>query len=145
MTFYTTEQKFNYLRAWVNSGKAVEDYCSTAGVSRNSIKLWSKKILGEDYKVSLRDISQKRLLLHKIDQLENNNCMKQGSGNPFPASSAMVLVSKSQKKGNNKSVAVNFLESAPITVEYMGARISIDEKLIESVFRALKAVSGCNL
>ena len=71
--------------------------------------------------------------------------MKQGSGNPFSASSAMVLVSKSQKKGNNKSVVVNFRESVPITVEYLGAKISIDEKSIESVFRALKAVSGCNL
>ena len=57
----------------------------------------------------------------------------------------MVLVSKSQKKENNKSVAVDFQESVPITVEYMGAKISIDEKSIESVFRALKTVSGCNL
>ena len=76
MTYYTTEQKFNHLRAWVNSGKGVEDYCSTAGVSRNSIKYWSKKILGEDYKFSLRDITQKKLLLHKIDQLENADCTK---------------------------------------------------------------------
>ena len=142
MTFYTTEQKFNHLRTWVNSGKTIEDYCSTAGISRNSIKYWSKKILGEDYKFSLKDIPQKRLLLHKIDQLENTACMKQGREH---SASSMVMVNKSQKRKANKSVAGNIRESAPITVEYMGAKISIDEGSIESVFRALKAVSGCNL
>lgn len=144
MTFYTTEQKFNHLRAWVKSGKGVEDYCITAGVSRNSIKYWSKKILGEDYKFSLRDISQKKLLLHKIDQLENTASIKQRNVHPVSVSS-MVMVSKCQKKQDNKSVAMNFQESAPITIEYMGAKILIDENSIESVFRALKAVSGFSL
>ena len=40
----------------------------------------------------------------------------------------------------NKSKDVK-IPAAQISIEYMGAKISIDEKSIEQVFRALKAVN----
>lgn len=54
----------------------------------------------------------------------------------------MVLVNRSKTEF---AVTPVLNERTSITIEYMGAKISIDEGSIESVFRALKAVSGCNL
>lgn len=136
MTVYTTEQKFNYLKEWVTSGQSVEDYCSTAGVSRNSINTWAKNILAGDYKSSLRDPNQKKTLIRKIERLESGAESKM-NGDASASSTSLVMVSKGTVSRKSKSV--------PISIEYMGAKISIDEKSIESVFRALNAVNGCNL
>ena len=136
MTVYTTEQKFGYLREWVKSGQTVEDYCSTAGVSRNSINTWAKSILAGDYKSSLRDPNQKKVLIKKIERLESGAESNQ-NGDAGTTSTSLIMVSKA--KSHSRSKATH------ISIEYMGAKISIDEKAIETVFRALNAVNGCNL
>lgn len=129
MTIYTKEQKFSHLKKWVTSRQLLKDYCNEAGVSRSAMSLWAVSILGPDYTSTLRNAEQKALLLKKIEKLETSSSMR---GFEEASSTTLVKVSKS------KDVKI---PAAQISIEYMGAKISIDEKSIEPVFRALKAVN----
>lgn len=130
MTIYTTEQKFSHLKKWVTSRQELKVYCIEAGVSRSAMRGWATNILGPDYTSTLKNSEQKALLLKKIEKLEASTSM---NGYGKSSSAALVKINKSK---DVKTVAT------PISIEYMGARISIDENSIESVFRALKAVNG---
>ena len=129
MTIYTKEQKFSHLKKWVTSRQLLKDYCNEAGVSRSAMSLWAVSILGPDYTSTLRNAEQKALLLKKIEKLETSSSMK---GFEEASSTTLVKINKS------KDVKI---PAAQISIEYMGAKISIDEKSIEPVFRTLKAVN----
>ena len=129
MTIYTKEQKFSHLKKWVTSRQLLKDYCNEAGVSRSAMSLWAVSILGPDYTSTLRNVEQKALLLKKIEKLETSSSMK---GFEEASSTTLVKINKS------KDVKI---PATQISIEYMGAKISIDEKSIEPVFRALKAVN----
>lgn len=129
MTIYTKEQKFSHLKKWVTSRQLLKDYCNEACVSRSAMSLWAVSILGPDYTSTLRNAEQKALLLKKIEKLETSSSMK---GFEEASSTTLVKINKS------KDVKI---PAAQISIEYMGAKISIDEKSIEQVFRALKAVN----
>ncbi len=131
MTIFTTEQRCDHLKKWVTGGQLLKDYCDEEGVSQSAMRRWAVNILGKDYTSTLRSQEQKVALLRKIEKKEavshhNNN----GEGH----SDALVKVS-GRKMTTGNAVA-------PIFIEYMGARISIDERSVESVFRALRAVNG---
>lgn len=129
--FYTTNQKVSHLKSWVTSGKQLKDYCKETGVSRTAMSSWAKRILGADYTSTLKTAEQKAVLLKKIELMETtpHNCDENKT-----SSNTLVMVKKS--KAAKSTIAT------PISIDYMGAKISIDESAIESVFRALKAVSG---
>lgn len=131
MTIFTTEQRYGHLKSWVTSGQLLKDYCNEAGVSESAMRRWSMNILGSDYTSTLRSREQKAALLKKIEKRETSALCKDGGK---AHSGALVKVSGSRQMA--EAVA------APISIEYMGAKISIDERSVESVFRALKAVNG---
>ncbi len=133
MTIFTTEQRYSHLKNWVTSGQLLKDYCNEAGVSKSAMRRWSVNILGSDYTSTLRSRDQKAALLKKIEKREAGSltlCKDGGKAH----SGSLVKVSGSRQMV--EAVA------APISIEYMGAKISIDERSVESVFRALKAVNG---
>lgn len=129
--FYTRNQKFDHLKSWVTSCQPLRDYCMEAGVSRASMSSWAIDILGADYTTTLRDADQKAVLLKKIERMEAAPHIGEKDTS---SSNTLVMVKKSK--------SVKSSTSAPISIDYMGAKISIDESTIESVFRALKAVNG---
>ena len=131
MTIFTTEQRYSHLKSWVTSGQLLKDYCNEAGVSESAMHRWSMNTLGSDYTSTLRSREQKAALLKKIEKRETSALCKDGGK---AHSSVLVKVSGSRQMA--EAVA------APISIEYMGAKISIDERSVESVFRALKAVNG---
>ncbi len=131
MTIYKPEQRFCHLKNWIKSGKKLRDYCEEAGVSRTSMSAWAINVLGRDYTTTLRSLEQKAVLMKKIEALEGQTSFEAGNKS---SSKPLVMVNKCKKAENNTA--------APISIEYMGAKISIDEKSIESVFRALKAVNA---
>lgn len=126
--FYTTNQKIDYLKSWVTSCQPLRDYCREAGVSRGAMSSWAMGILGADYTTTLRNADQKAVLLKKIERMEDIE------GEDTSSSNRLVMVKKSK--------SMKSATSAPISIDYMGAKISIDESTIESVFRALRAVNG---
>lgn len=129
MTVYTNEQKIGHLKKWVTSGQLLKDYCYEEGVSISAMRRWSLDILGSNYTSTLRSTEQKAVLLKKIEKMESSSPSSECVATKTPA---LVMVSKAKK---NRS------KTHSIFIEYMGARISIDENSIESVFRALKAVN----
>ncbi len=131
MTVFTTEQRFSHLKRWVTSGQLLKDYCDEAGVSKSAMRRWSLIVLGSDYTSTLRSREQKAVLLRKIEESETKSLYKDGGK---AHSGALVKISRSKQR---EEVA-----AAPISIEYMGAKISIDERSVESVFRALRAVNG---
>ncbi len=131
MTVYTKEEKFSHLKKWVKSGQMLKDYCYEEGVSISAMRRWSLNILGSNYTSTLRSTEQKAVLLKKIEKMESSSTPRASVENKAPA---LVMVSKAKDRKKSKTT--------PISIEYMGARISIDENSIESVFRALKAVNG---
>ncbi len=131
MTIFTPEQRYDHLKNWVTSGQLLKDYCNETGVSKSAMRRWSLNILGSDYTSTLRSREQKAALLKKIEKKETVSLCR---GGEKAHSSSLVKVSGSKQMAG--AVA------APISIEYMGAKISIDERSVESVFRALKAVNG---
>lgn len=131
MTIYTTEQKFSHLKKWVTSGQLLKDYCNEERVSESAMHRWALNILGSNYTTTFKNTQQKDVLLKKINELESPS--KMGSIRKAQ-SNTLVMISRSKHKET--------VIAAPISIEYMGARISIDENSIESVFRALRAVNG---
>ncbi len=131
--FYTTNQKIDHLKSWVTSCQPLRDYCREAGVSRGAMSSWAMGILGADYTTTLRNADQKAVLLKKIERMEEAPHIE---GEDTSSSNRLVMVKKSK--------SMKSATSAPISIDYMGAKISIDESTIESVFRALKAVNGLN-
>ena len=131
MTIYTTEQKFSHLKKWVTSGQLLKDYCNEEGVSESAMHRWALNILGSNYTTTFKNTQQKDVLLKKINELESPS--KMGSIRKAQ-SNTLVMINRSKHKDS--------VIAAPISIEYMGARISIDENSIESVFRALRAVNG---
>lgn len=129
--FYTTNQKIDHLKNWVTSGQQLMDYCRETGVSRSSMSSWAMGILGADYTSTLRNAAQKAILLKKIERMEVAPHIGDGDKS---SSNTLVMV---KKRKTAKSAT-----GAPISIDYMGAKFSIDEGMIESVFRALKAVNG---
>lgn len=129
--FYTTNQKIIHLRSWVTSGQQLMDYCRETGVSRSSMTAWATKILGTDYTSTLRNAAQKAVLLKKIERMEAASL----EGDEGKSSSKVLVMVK-------KSKSAKSTVSASISIDYMGAKISIDESAIESVFKALKAING---
>lgn len=130
MTIYTTEQKIEHLKRWVTSKQLLKDYCIKAGVSDSAMHTWAVNILGSDYTATFKSDEQKAVLLKKIEKLEASSLIKDFREGSSPA---LVKVNRSKKAQS--------ITAAPISIEYMGAKISIDENSIESVFRALKAVN----
>ncbi len=131
MTVFTTEQRFSHLKRWVTSGQLLKDYCDEAGVSKSAMRRWSLIVLGSDYTSTLRSREQKAVLLRKIEESETKSLHK---GGEKAHSGALVKISRSKQREE--------VVAAPISIEYMGAKISIDERSVESVFRALRAVNG---
>ncbi len=123
---FTKEQKIDYLKSWLTSGKLLKDYCKESGRSRVTMRGWAKEILGSDYTSTLGNTEQKAVLLKKIEKMKDvDKCTP----------NSLVKIYKCKK-------VKDVLVSPSIFVEYMGAKISINENSIESVFRALKAVNG---
>lgn len=130
MAMYTATEKISYLKTWAASGQTLQDYCKNEGIGRTTMNLWAKNILADDYTSTLRNPEQKQILLKKLKKMESSSNTSENGKSQTPA---LVMVNKSiQKK----------YKTAPISIEYMGAKISIDENSVESVFRALKAVNG---
>lgn len=131
MTIYKPEQRIGHLKNWIKSGMKLRDYCKKAGVSRASMSTWAVDVLGRDYTTTLRSSEQKAVLMKKIEALEGQTSFEAGNR---ASSKPLVMVNRCKKAENNTA--------APISIEFLGARISVDENSIESVFRALKAVNG---
>lgn len=129
--FYTTNQKIDYLKSWVTSCQPLRNYCREAGVSRGAMSSLATGILGADYTTTLRNADQKAVLLKKIERMEAAPHIE---GEDTSSSNRLVMVKKSK--------SMKSATSMPISIDYMGAKISIDESTIELVFRALKAVNG---
>ncbi len=130
MAMYTATEKISYLKTWATSGQTLQDYCKNEGIGRTTMNLWAKSILADDYTSTLRDPEQKQILLKKLKKMESSSNTSESVKSQTPA---LVMVNKSIQKKH---------KTAPISIEYMGAKISIDENSVESVFRALKAVNG---
>ncbi len=103
----------------------------TISVSKSAMRRWALNILRSDYTSTLRSREQKAALLKKIEKRETVLLCKDGEK---AHSSSLVKVSGSKQMAGTVAV--------PIYIEYMGAKISVDERSVESVFRALKAVNG---
>ena len=126
---FTKEQKIDYLTSWLTSGKLLKDYCKESGRCRATMREWAREILGSDYTSTLGSAEQKAVLLKKIEKIKDA-AYSEDKCSP----KSLVKVYNCKKV---KDILVSF-----ISVEYMGAKISINESSIESVFRALKAVNG---
>lgn len=127
---FTKEQKIDYLTSWLTSGKLLKDYCKETGRSRATMRIWAKEILGSDYTSTLGSTAQKAVLLKKLEKMKDPTYLEDKC-----SPNSLVKVYKCKKV---KDISI----SPSISVEYMGAKISISESSIESIFRALKAVNG---
>ena len=137
MPYKTYEQRMEYVRRWVESGLTQVDFCLQEGINRKTFGDWIKLAKKGGLLPATR--LESPYIVRSDAFSRSNQPADIITAEKVPTS--MVKVTRSR----TKSIVHPLNGKAPITIEYMGAKISIDEGSIESVFRALKAVSGCNL
>ena len=136
--YLTYEQKLENIRRWAESGLKQDDFCAQEGISSRTFARWIKLAKDSGFLPagkSLGSVAAKSEFISRFNQPSDTATVEKPFG-------SMVLVSRSRTES---AVTPVLNERTPITVEYMGARILIDENSIESVFRALKTVSGFSL
>ena len=136
MPYKTYAQRMEYVRMWAESGLTQGVFCAREGISSRTFSRWIKLAKENGFAGgSLKPSTARRELISWGNQSADIITDEKPFG-------SMVLVNRSKTEF---AVTPVLNERTSITIEYMGAKISIDEGSIESVFRALKAVSGCNL